>query len=47
MSGSSGDGQHPPARHPAVLAVAEQRSADLQLRIADKITGDMPGERIS
>ncbi len=25
-------------RHPALLAVAEQRSADLQLRIADKIT---------
>ena len=38
MSASSGDGQHPPGRHPAVLAVAEQRSADLQLRIADKIT---------
>jgi hypothetical protein len=26
------------ARHPAMLAVAEQRSADLQLRIADAIT---------
>ena len=25
-------------RHPALLAVAEQRSADLQLRIADKVT---------
>jgi hypothetical protein len=24
MSRSSGDGPHPPARHPAVLAVAEQ-----------------------
>jgi uncharacterized membrane protein len=37
-SASNGDGPHQPARHPAVLAVAEQRSADLQLRIADKIT---------
>jgi uncharacterized membrane protein len=37
-SGSNGDGPHQPTRHPAVLAVAEQRSADLQLRIADKIT---------
>src|SRR3984893_2120659 len=25
--------------HPALLAVAEQRSADLQLRVADAITG--------
>src|SRR5580704_10124773 len=25
--------------HPAMLAVAEQRSADLQLRVADAITG--------
>jgi uncharacterized membrane protein len=38
MSPPSGDGPHPPAGHPAVLAVAEQRSADVQLRIADKIT---------
>jgi uncharacterized membrane protein len=30
------DGDQP--RHPALLAVAEKRSADLQLRIADKIT---------
>jgi uncharacterized membrane protein len=37
-SESNGDGPHQPTRHPAVLAVAEQRSADLQLRIADKIT---------
>jgi uncharacterized membrane protein len=34
-----------PAHHPAFLKVAEQRSRDLQLRIADKITafaGSMP-----
>jgi uncharacterized membrane protein len=39
VSPSGGDSQLAPARHPAVLAVAEQRSANLQLRIADKITG--------
>jgi uncharacterized membrane protein len=27
-----------PPRHPALAAVAEQRAADLQLRVADKIT---------
>jgi uncharacterized membrane protein len=27
-----------PAQHPSVLAEAEKRSADLQLRVADKIT---------
>jgi uncharacterized membrane protein len=34
-----------PAHHPALLSVAEQRSRDIQLRIADKITafaGSMP-----
>ena len=38
MSASSGDVQRPPAHHPAVLAVTEQRAAVLQLRLADKIT---------
>ena len=30
--------RHPDSQHPALLAVAEQRSADVQLRIADAIT---------
>ena len=29
---------HKPQHHPAFLAVAEQRSAELQLRVADRIT---------
>jgi uncharacterized membrane protein len=32
------DNQSPKPRHPAVLAVAERRSADVQLRVADAIT---------
>jgi uncharacterized membrane protein len=34
-----------PAHHPVVLAQAERRAEDLQLRVADKITafaGSMP-----
>jgi len=33
------DTQPDTARHPAMLAVAERRSAQLQLRVADAITG--------
>jgi uncharacterized membrane protein len=36
MSSSTGAGQQ--RRHPAILVVAQQRSADLQLRLADQIT---------